>query len=155
LQALIALPEAIDLESSADSTTTPIPAPAGELARQNSSIGVAPAKPPIVAPFPVQIGTSFDGGVIQWDPYRDPPNHLNNFSVLVTGDAGSGKTQTMRVLIDAACRQGLAVTIFDFKADYCGTDFAMPDHSHRKRKDQTTDNCQSPLAAPTASRLTS
>jgi hypothetical protein len=44
--------------------------------------------------------------------------------VLVTGDAGSGKTQTIRVLIDAACRKGLALTIFDFKADYCAPDFA-------------------------------
>jgi CO dehydrogenase nickel-insertion accessory protein CooC1 len=51
---------------------------------------------------------------------------LNNFSVLITGDAGSGKTQTIRVLIDAACQAGLALTIFDFKADYCDEKFARP-----------------------------
>jgi hypothetical protein len=76
--------------------------------------------------FPVQIGVSFEGVDVDWDPYRGAPNHLNNFSVLVTGDAGSGKTQTIRVLIDAACRKGLALTIFDFKADYCAADFANP-----------------------------
>jgi hypothetical protein len=70
-------------------------------------------------PFPVLIGTSSDGHVVQWAPFREAPNQLNNFSVLITGDAGSGKTQTIRVLIDAACRANLAVTIFDFKADYC------------------------------------
>ena len=32
---------------------------------------------------------------------------------------------------------------------------SRPDHSGRKGKDQTTDNRQSPLAAPTASCLTS
>jgi hypothetical protein len=76
--------------------------------------------------FPVHIGVSFEGVGVEWDPYRGAPNHLNNFSVLVTGDAGSGKTQTIRVLIEAACRKGLALTIFDFKADYCVADFAHP-----------------------------
>src|SRR6202022_3386839 len=32
---------------------------------------------------------------------------------------------------------------------------ARPDHSDRKRKDKTTDNRQSPLAAPSAGRITS
>ncbi len=76
--------------------------------------------------FPVFIGSSFDGTDVFWAPYREPPKHLNNFSVMVTGDAGSGKTQTIRVLIDAACREGLAVTLFDFKADYCDPGFAEP-----------------------------
>ena len=77
-------------------------------------------------PFPVHIGTSFDGASIHWAPFREAPTHLNNFSVLITGDAGSGKTQTIRVLIDAACQAGLALTIFDFKADYCDENFARP-----------------------------
>jgi hypothetical protein len=76
--------------------------------------------------FLVHIGVSFEGVGVEWDPYRGAPNHLNNFSVLVTGDAGSGKTQTIRVLIEATCRKGLALAIFDFKADYCAADFANP-----------------------------
>src|SRR5262249_41766172 len=38
----------------------------------------------------------------------------------------SGKTQTIRVLIDAACKQRLSVCIFDFKADYCDPSFVDP-----------------------------
>ena len=96
-----------------------------------SSTGVAESaerwKPAAAnSPFPVHIGASFEGAEVLWAPYREPPNHLNNFSVLVTGDAGSGKTQTIRVLIDAACREGLAVTLFDFKGDYCDPGFAAP-----------------------------
>ena len=82
-------------------------------------------KPPLT-PFPVHIGTSFEGLAIAWDPYRKSPNALNNYGFMVTGDAGSGKTQTIRVLIDAACRHGLPLTIFDFKADYCDPGFTAP-----------------------------
>ena len=77
-------------------------------------------------PFPVLVGRDAGGTPVIWDPYRDAPNHLNNFSFLVTGDAGSGKTQTIRVLIDAACKAGLSVCIFDFKADYCDSAFTDP-----------------------------
>ena len=79
-----------------------------------------------MAPFPVLVGRDAGGTPVIWDPYRDAPNHLNNFSFLVTGDAGSGKTQTIRVLIDAACKAGLSVCIFDFKADYCDSAFTDP-----------------------------
>jgi hypothetical protein len=76
--------------------------------------------------FPVFMGKARDDSDVFWAPYRESPGHLNNFSFLITGDAGSGKTQTIRVLIDAACRQDLALTIFDFKGDYHQTDFAAP-----------------------------
>jgi hypothetical protein len=76
--------------------------------------------------FPVLVGRDTSGNAVIWDPYRDAPHHLNNFSFLVTGDAGSGKTQTIRVLIDAACKAGLSVCIFDFKADYCDRAFTDP-----------------------------
>jgi hypothetical protein len=78
------------------------------------------------AAFPVLIGQTGDGDQIIWDPYGERVGNLNNFGFLVTDDAGSGKTQTIRVLIDAACRQGLSVCIFDFKADYCDPSFVDP-----------------------------
>ncbi|MGF1508356.1 MAG: helicase HerA domain-containing protein [Myxococcota bacterium] len=81
-------------------------------------------------PFPVFIGTPLDSADandrISWDPYREHPDQLNNFSFLVTGDSGAGKTQTIRVLIDAACRANLPTLIFDFKADYGAEPFTQP-----------------------------
>lgn len=74
--------------------------------------------------FPVYIGDGIDGVRVLWDPYRETSPKLNNFGFLVTGDAGSGKTQTIRVLIDAAARAALPVCIFDFKNDYASSDFA-------------------------------
>ncbi len=38
--------------------------------------------------------------------------------MLVTGDSGSGKTQTLRVIIDGVTGIGAPVCIFDFKNDY-------------------------------------
>jgi hypothetical protein len=129
LQPLIALPEAVKAETANAelSSTAPAAEPDAPQTSPASEISVKGAiAPPLPDAFPVQIGASFEGSIVQWDPYRGAPNHLNNFSVLITGDAGSGKTQTIRVLIDAACRAGLSVTIFDFKADYCSADFAEP-----------------------------
>ncbi len=112
-------PQATDLSLAADTTSVVQLGPRAPAAPSPQEIAAA-------EPFPVHIGMSVDGRPIAWDPYRAPPNHLNNASVLVTGDAGSGKTQTIRVLIDAACREGLSVTLFDFKADYCDPQFAGP-----------------------------
>ncbi len=50
---------------------------------------------------------------------------LLNFGVLVTGDPGSGKTQTLNVLIDGVAHMGLPVCIFDFKNDYAERDFVQ------------------------------
>jgi Helicase HerA, central domain len=72
------------------------------------------------------MGPARQGSDVFWAPFREAPNHLNNFGFLITGDAGSGKTQTIRVLIDAACCEGLSLLIFDFKGDYCNADFADP-----------------------------
>lgn len=57
-----------------------------------------------------------------WAPNETAPGLLN-FGVLVTGDSGSGKTQTIRVLIDGAIKMGLPVCIFDFKNDYADKAF--------------------------------
>ena len=78
------------------------------------------------APFPLFIGQDKEGGDIYWDPYRPAPHHLNNFSFLVTGDSGAGKTQTIKVLLDAVAREELPLIIFDFKADYCNAEFTEP-----------------------------
>lgn len=127
LQALIAPPHSISLGETSSPPETARPteqsAPPSPPLSGASLDAPPPANP---SPFPVLVGTSFEGADVLWAPYRESPNHLNNFSVLVTGDAGSGKTQTIRVLIDAACREGLAVTLFDFKADYCDAGFADP-----------------------------
>ena len=52
-----------------------------------------------------------------WAPFENEAKLLN-CSVLVTGDPGSGKTQTLNVLIDGVAGMGLPVCIFDFKNDY-------------------------------------
>ncbi len=121
---LIALPEVIAPDRDGD-RAQPLPPVGG------AGTGATGKEGPVAvngtaAPFPVLIGATEAREAVYWAPYAPPPGHLNNFSVLVTGDAGSGKTQTIRVLIDAACREDLAVTIFDFKADYCGPDFSGP-----------------------------
>ncbi len=72
----------------------------------------------------VVLGNHEDGGEVFWAPF-ETENRLLNFGVLVTGDSGSGKTQTLNVLIDGVARMGLPVCIFDFKNDYSAPDFAQ------------------------------
>ncbi|MFG1431015.1 DUF87 domain-containing protein [Xanthobacter sp. V2C-8] len=120
---LIALPDVIAREGDHEQTLPPEKGEGTSPADKNEP---PPATGTTGASFPVLIGATEAKEPVYWAPYAPPPGHLNNFSVLVTGDAGSGKTQTIRVLIDAACRNDLAVTIFDFKADYCEPDFAGP-----------------------------
>ena len=97
------------------------------LAATPGNEGSLPSNP--AGPFPVRIGRPLgapDNEPVFWDPYRPKPNHLNNFSFLVTGDSGAGKSQTIRVLIDAACRSQLPTLIFDFKGDYLDQEFTEP-----------------------------
>ncbi len=61
-------------------------------------------------------------GEVHWAPF-EPAMKLLNFGLLVTGDPGSGKTQTLNVLIDGVTRMGFPVCIFDFKKDYVSPDF--------------------------------
>ena len=70
----------------------------------------------------VMLGEDEDGGQVHWAPFEEETKLLN-FGVLVTGDPGSGKTQTLNVLIDGVARMGLPVCIFDFKNDYAAPDF--------------------------------
>ncbi len=75
--------------------------------------------------FQVFLGASDAKTPIYWDPHH-PEDRLLNFGFLVTGDPGSGKTQTLRVLIDAMARADYPMCILDFKNDYAGESFAKP-----------------------------
>lgn len=76
-------------------------------------------------PVEVLIGTAVTGEPVLWSPQRDDAP-LNNFSLLVTGDPGAGKTQFLRALIAEAVRQGVPVCVFDFKNDYSDPAFTEP-----------------------------
>lgn len=75
--------------------------------------------------FRVFLGTGASEKPIYWDPHH-PRDKLLNFGFLVTGDPGSGKTQTLRVVIDAMARQGYPICILDFKNDYADPAFSKP-----------------------------
>jgi hypothetical protein len=70
----------------------------------------------------VFLGHDLDGGSVYWAPFDSNPKLLN-FGVLVTGDSGSGKTQSLRVIIDGVTSMGAPVCIFDFKNDYADREF--------------------------------
>jgi hypothetical protein len=76
----------------------------------------APAGPAVF------LGREMDGQPIHWAPF-ETDTKLLNFGVLVTGDSGSGKTQTLRVIIDGVTSIGAPVCIFDFKNDYADRSF--------------------------------
>ena len=82
--------------------------------------GAAPAFRPS-APA-VMLGARKAGGDVFWAPFENEAKLLN-CGVLVTGDPGSGKTQTLNVLIDGVAGMGLPVCIFDFKNDYSERSF--------------------------------
>jgi hypothetical protein len=70
----------------------------------------------------VMLGRHEDGGEVHWAPFETEAKLLN-FGILVTGDPGSGKTQTLNVLIEGVAGMGFPVCIFDFKNDYAERDF--------------------------------
>lgn len=69
----------------------------------------------------VLVGRDPTGHDVTWDTSKNP-----NFGVLVTGDSGSGKSQTIRAFIHELRKAGYPVLIFDFKNDYAASEFAEP-----------------------------
>lgn len=93
----------------------------------------APLQAPVPAPVPrrrtpmqqaVMLGGHEDGSEVHWAPFETEAKLLN-FGILVTGDPGSGKTQTLNVLIDGVARMGFPICIFDFKNDYSERSFVQ------------------------------
>jgi hypothetical protein len=72
----------------------------------------------------VMLGIHEDGGQVHWAPFETEAKLLN-FGILITGDPGSGKTQTLNVLIDGVARMGFPICIFDFKNDYSERSFVQ------------------------------
>ncbi len=93
-------------------------------------VAEAPAPPPPAprrkppAAQSVMLGVHEDGGSVHWAPFETEAKLLN-FGLLVTGDPGSGKTQTLNVLIDGVAGMGFPVCIFDFKNDYSERSFVQ------------------------------
>ncbi len=98
-------------------------------AEEDEAAEVEPAPLPTPAPLrrtpaneAVMLGRHEDGGEVHWAPFESEAKLLN-FGILVTGDPGSGKTQTLNVLIDGVAAMGFPVCIFDFKNDYSERSF--------------------------------
>ncbi|MEJ2124967.1 MAG: hypothetical protein P8Y47_09225 [Alphaproteobacteria bacterium] len=90
------------------------------------ALAATPPKPRVARKPPIGpavfMGHETDGQPVYWAPFETAPRLLN-FGVLVTGDSGSGKTQSLRVLIDGVREIGAPVCIFDFKNDYADREF--------------------------------
>ncbi len=98
-------------------------------AEEDEAPEIAQAPVPAAAPLrrtpsnqAVMLGRHEDGGEVHWAPFETEAKLLN-FGILVTGDPGSGKTQTLNVLIDGVAAMGFPVCIFDFKNDYAERSF--------------------------------
>jgi hypothetical protein len=99
-------------EDAEEEEVAPVKVPAPS-ARRNGPAGPA-----------VMLGAHEDGGQVHWAPFETEAKLLN-FGILVTGDPGSGKTQTLNVLIDGVAAMGFPVCIFDFKNDYSERSFVQ------------------------------
>ena len=84
-----------------------------------------PAKDTETKPTPISaegisiiIGKDPSGNTLTWDTTANPA-----FGIMVTGDTGFGKTQTLKVIIAELRAKGYPVLIFDYKPDYHGEEF--------------------------------
>lgn len=58
-----------------------------------------------------------------WDHRRKISIPLANHNIIITGDPGKGKTQTIKGLIHELRKNNIPLIIFDFKDDYIDSDF--------------------------------
>ncbi len=66
----------------------------------------------------ILLGHDAQQNPLYWALDRDAQPALPNFGLLVSGDAGQGKTQLIKAVVAEAVRLGCPVLIFDFKNDY-------------------------------------
>jgi len=67
----------------------------------------------------ILIGTDSSRRPVYLDP-ENPNSSLDNFSIMVTGSSGTGKTQLLKYLICSIRDQDKNVLIIDFKNDFAG-----------------------------------
>jgi hypothetical protein len=60
---------------------------------------------------------------IYWDHRRNISNPLSNHNIIITGDPGKGKTQTIKGLIHELRSNNIPLLTFDFKDDYIDSNF--------------------------------
>jgi hypothetical protein len=69
----------------------------------------------------IVLGRALSGdSEVCWRLDREALPALPNFGLMVSGDAGQGKTQIIKAVISAATELGCPILIFDFKNDYGG-----------------------------------
>ena len=68
----------------------------------------------------IELGASTDTGrPVVWAPYQPYPKRLTNQHILIVGKSGSGKTQTIMVLVYELWGQRVPSLILDFHGEYC------------------------------------
>ena len=97
--------------------------PAGSPTEEVSPSPGREARPSVPATgVDVFIGRDEGDHEVHWLP-NDGSQPLDNFGFLVTGDPGSGKTQTLRAVIADCRRAGIPALVFDFKNDFSQPEF--------------------------------
>ena len=73
------------------------------------------------------IGKTKDGKPVWYDP--DMPGHrLANEHLAITGETGSGKSQSMKTIIADLYERGVPALVLDFKDDYSDPHYAAKEH---------------------------
>lgn len=91
------------------------PAPEPGQKSKREKIEPEPAKTTLPDSVSVFIGRTPSGEDVVWNT---DINVTPNFGFLITGDPGSGKTQTIRAIMQEVRDLGYPVMVFDFKNDY-------------------------------------
>jgi hypothetical protein len=110
------------------SNVTPFPGPAGgrdnrtgETPRSSSeAAGQAQSAVHPADRADVLLGRTQAGKPVRWCLNKDADPALPNFGLMVSGDAGQGKTQIIKAIIAEVADLDCPVLVFDFKNDYGG-----------------------------------